>query len=263
MRRKKYFFFVFRKFSHAPPTNICLFLSLEASAAGHVMFPNSCGAVRFVYASAVTKREWWQQESLSAQGTVREEQTLMLFHCKHMVKLKCVIYLGLRVAWGSARTHTHTLLQWQGVIYLGPMGGPVSRCTCHTHTDSSTQFKVFARDEKRVKPNFPRPESRRVRNHTLTEMLETTALNAAFSVLSFFLCPPPLPPKKNQIQPVGVAAHPVSHPLQFINLALFQSCCFPPVKARRSWRSWEQQWWRKRRQMRGVRPLPAFLCRPS
>lgn len=190
MRRKKYFFFVFRKFSHAPPTNICLFLSLEASAAGHVMFPNSCGAVRFVYASAVTKREWWQQESLSAQGTVREEQTLMLFHCKHMVKLKCVIYLGLRVAWGSARTHTHTLLQWQGVIYLGPMGGPVSRCTCHTHTDSSTQFKVFARDEKRVKPNFPRPESRRVRNHTLTEMLE---LPSVYSPSSYA---PSLPKKK-------------------------------------------------------------------
>lgn len=38
-------------------------------------------------------------------GQSGEEQTVVSFHWKHMVKLKCVIYLGLRVA---TEEHAHT-----------------------------------------------------------------------------------------------------------------------------------------------------------
>lgn len=72
-----------------------------ASAAPSVMWPSSCLAVRFPVCERATPSPPPPSPGpvlhLPACGTVGQEQTVLSFHCKHMVKLKCVIYLGLRV----------------------------------------------------------------------------------------------------------------------------------------------------------------------
>lgn len=113
-------------------------VQLQASAACDVMFPNSCRTVRLSVWVCNKERVMAAGAPVRPMGQSGEEQTVVSFHWKHMVKLKCVIYLRLRVA-RVAHTHMHTRTRahihthWQGVIYLGPMGGPVSCCTCHTH----------------------------------------------------------------------------------------------------------------------------------
>lgn len=83
--------------------------------------------------------------------------------------------------------------------------------------------------------NFFRPADR-VRNHPLTRMLQINVLDGWESKTVFRVL------AQNPTH-VGVAAHPVSHPLQFINLAPFQSRRYPPFREseRERWRSWEHQ----------------------
>lgn len=103
----------------------------------------------------------------------------MSFHWKHMVKLKCVIYLGLRVA-RAARTHmhmhtcthTHTLT---GCNLPGAYGWPSIPLHLSYTKTAQTQFTLPGGDGE-SETNFLRPADERVRNHTLTEMLEINTL---------------------------------------------------------------------------------------
>lgn len=111
---------------------------------------------------------------LQACGTVAQKQTVLPFHCKHMVKLKCVISLGLRVAQQQClRTHTHT--HWRGVTYLGPTGGPASRRACHTHRRLKGRSLSLAESESET--HFLRSAHQRGRNDALTGMLQINTLD--------------------------------------------------------------------------------------
>ncbi len=113
------------------------------------------------------------------------------------------------------------------------MGGPVSRCTCHTQKTAQTQFTLPGGDRE-SETNFPGPadvqtgESKKSRGDRDVRDQRTERLRRAKLHL---VCQPKYRKTLPQnLTRVGVAAHPASHPLQFINLAPFQSRRYPPFR---------------------------------
>lgn len=104
----------------------------------------------------------------------------MSLHWKHMVKLKCVIYLGLRVATeehahtcACTRVHRGAHTPLTGCNLPGAYGWPSIPLHLSYTKTAQTQFTLPAGDGE-SETNFTRPADRGVRNHTLTEMLEMT-----------------------------------------------------------------------------------------
>ncbi len=175
-----------------------------------------------------------------AQGTAGEEQTVVSFHWKHMVKLKCVIYLGLRVA-PERRAHTHMLTHKYthrrahsvtGCNLPGAYGWPsIPLHLSYTET-AQTQFTLPGRDGE-SETNFSGPADRESKkSHGDRDVRAHRTERPRESETTFSVRPQRKTLPQN-LPHVGVAAHPVSHPLQFINLAPFQSRRSPPFRERK------------------------------
>ena len=115
---------------------------------------------------------------------------------------------------------------------------------------AQTQFTLAGGDGE-SETNFPRPADRRVRNHAVTETLRDQRTVKVQRARLHSRRWRTLPTKSHSCG--SFAAHPVSHPLQFISLAPFQSQRYPPFGVRARWRSWEHRRWGGRG-IRGVCP---------